>query len=55
MRPHLHTDLPHALYFALATLVIIHAMRAGAAWLATRDNGAATTAGKAIGAFALAD
>lgn len=53
MRPHLHTDLPHLLFFAFGTIVVIHALRIAATHLA--DNESTAPAGKVLGAFALAD
>lgn len=53
MRPHLHTDFPHVIYFALGTIVVIHALRIAAAKLS--DNEKTASAGKVLGAFALAD
>lgn len=51
MRPHLHTDFPHVLFFAFGTIVTIHVLRLIAAQLA--DNEATASAGKVLGAFAL--
>lgn len=51
MRPHLHTDFPHVIYFALGTLVVIHVMRLIAVQLS--DNESTASAGKVLGAFAL--
>lgn len=53
MRPHLHTDFPHVVYFALGTIVVIHVLRITAAKLS--ENGSTASAGKVLGAFALAD
>lgn len=53
MRPHLHTDFPHVVYFALGTIVVIHVLRTVAAKLSENDSTA--SAGKVLGAFALAD
>lgn len=53
MRPHLHTDLPHVVYFALGTIVVLHVLRITAAKLS--DNDKTSSAGKVLGAFALAD
>ena len=53
MRPHLHTDFLHLVYFALGTIVVIHVLRIAATQLA--DNEATAGAGKVLGAFALAD
>lgn len=53
MRPHLHTDFLHLVYFGFGTIVLIHVLRIMATQLASREGTA--SAGKVLGAFALAD
>lgn len=50
---HFHTGPIDLLVTAAGVLVIIHALRLGAAWLA--DRPATAGVGKAVAAFALAD
>lgn len=53
MREHLHTGPVAFVYAGLAALVFIHILRIVALQLA--DNPSTAGAGKALGAFALAD
>lgn len=53
MRPHFHTDAVQIVMTTIGVLVVIHVMRLAAIQLA--KNPSTAEAGKAIGAFALAD
>lgn len=53
MRDHVHTGVANVVFAGLSAIVVIHVLRIAAAQLAA--NNATASAGKILGAFALAD
>jgi hypothetical protein len=49
MNDHLHTGFLQLFIGAMATIVIIHAIRMTATYLASQENAAAQSAGKVLG------
>lgn len=53
MQDHIHTGVANVVFAGLSAIIVIHVLRMIAASLAA--NGSTASAGKVLGAFALAD